>query len=186
MRGPCSAARQPWRPFSRRPGRRRLRCRCYRSRGWALDGAGRGGRAGRGGCGGGRRIPHAPTSAPVGACARPHAPGALAPAPLRAVHVLLQPLASFPLLRYLSIGSCECLRCWVWERAARRGRGRRIQSCMQQPLRDTMHDFTLIAGSPKAIRIPVFSTCLSSCEPSSSALWPYVSISIYRLTVGRS
>ena len=34
---------------------------------------------------------------------------------------------------------------------------------MQKLLRDTMHGFTLIAGSPKAIGIPpVISTCLSS------------------------
>ena len=57
--------------------------------------------------------------------------------------------ASLPSLRYLSIGSCDSLRWWGWERIARRGGGRRIQSCMQQPLRDMMHDFTLIAGSPK-------------------------------------
>ena len=41
-----------------------------------------------------------------------NAPGALAPAPLPVVHVPLQPLASLPSLRYLSIGSCDGLRWW--------------------------------------------------------------------------
>ena len=57
---------------------------------------------------------------------------------LPAVHVPLQPLASLPSLRYRSIGSCDGLRWWGWEKIARRGRCRRIQSCMQQPLWDTM------------------------------------------------